>query len=157
VCRLHGAPTAQYRGRHRGLSRRGGRHGPDRTADKQQLRTPRAAAIAGILFSGLLIAMLLLFLSVVPKDALGQGAWGASDRAALGAAPTGQNSGSASVVVSHSMGDNKGMRARDTSLSKKFEPPPPGHQIDGNGIGRLHRWMIAVTGLRPPRRRAVPT
>jgi len=41
----------------------------------KRLRTPRAAAIAGILFSGLLIAMLLLFLSAVPKDALDQGAW----------------------------------------------------------------------------------
>jgi hypothetical protein len=41
----------------------------------KRLRTPRAAAIAGILFSGLLIAVLLLFLSAVPKDALDQGAW----------------------------------------------------------------------------------
>jgi hypothetical protein len=41
----------------------------------KRLRTPRAAAIAGILFSGLLIAMLLLFLSAVPKDALDEGAW----------------------------------------------------------------------------------
>lgn len=41
----------------------------------KRLRTPRAAAIAGILFSGLLIAAMLLFLSAVPKDALDQGAW----------------------------------------------------------------------------------
>lgn len=41
----------------------------------KRLRTPRAAAIAGILFSGLLIAMLLLLLSAVPKDALDEGAW----------------------------------------------------------------------------------
>jgi hypothetical protein len=41
----------------------------------KRLRTPRAAAIAGILFSGLLIAALLLFLSAVPKDALDEGAW----------------------------------------------------------------------------------
>jgi hypothetical protein len=41
----------------------------------RRLRTPRAAAIAGILFSGLLIAAMLLFLSAVPKDALDQGAW----------------------------------------------------------------------------------
>lgn len=41
----------------------------------RRLRTPRAAAIAGILFSGLLIAMLLLLLSAVPKDALDEGAW----------------------------------------------------------------------------------
>lgn len=40
-----------------------------------RLRTPRAAAIAGIVFSGLLIAILLLCLSSVPKDALDQGAW----------------------------------------------------------------------------------
>ena len=40
-----------------------------------RLRTPRAAAIAGLLFSGLLIAMLLLFISAVPKDALDEGAW----------------------------------------------------------------------------------
>jgi len=40
-----------------------------------RLRTPRAAAIAGILFSGLLIAILLLFQSSVPRDALDQGAW----------------------------------------------------------------------------------
>jgi hypothetical protein len=49
----------------------------DRTAPltNQRLRTPRAAAIAGILFSGLLIAVLVLFLSAVPKDALDDGAW----------------------------------------------------------------------------------
>ena len=41
----------------------------------RRLRTPRAAAVAGILFSGLLIAVLLLFLSAVPKDALDRGAW----------------------------------------------------------------------------------
>jgi len=41
----------------------------------RRLRTPRAAAIAGILFSGLLIALLLLFLSAVPREALDQGAW----------------------------------------------------------------------------------
>jgi hypothetical protein len=41
----------------------------------RRLRTPRAAAIAGILFSGLLSAAMLLFLSAVPKDALDQGAW----------------------------------------------------------------------------------
>jgi len=41
----------------------------------KRLRTPRAAAIAGILFSGLLVAIMLLFLSSVPRDALDQGAW----------------------------------------------------------------------------------
>jgi hypothetical protein len=41
----------------------------------RRLRTPRAAAIAGILFSSLLSAAMLLFLSAVPKDALDQGAW----------------------------------------------------------------------------------
>jgi hypothetical protein len=40
-----------------------------------RLRTPRAAAIAGILFSGLLIAAMLVFLSAVPRDPLDQGAW----------------------------------------------------------------------------------
>jgi hypothetical protein len=47
----------------------------------KRLRTPRAAAIAGILFSALLTAILLLFLSSVPKDPLESGAWlGASTR-----------------------------------------------------------------------------
>lgn len=41
----------------------------------RRLRTPRAAAIAGILFAGLLIAVLVLFLSAVPKDPLEEGAW----------------------------------------------------------------------------------
>jgi len=41
----------------------------------KRLRTPRAAAIAGLLFSGLLIAMMLLLLSSVPRDALDQGEW----------------------------------------------------------------------------------
>ena len=52
----------------------------------KRLRTPRAAAIAGILFSCLLIAILLLFLSSVPRDALDQGAWLSTglDRVALG-------------------------------------------------------------------------
>lgn len=51
----------------------------------KRLRTPRAAAIAGIAFSGLLIAMLLLFLSSIPRDALDQGAWLSTslDRVAL--------------------------------------------------------------------------
>lgn len=40
-----------------------------------RLRTPRAAAVAGIVFSGLLIAILLLFLSSVPRVGLDQGAW----------------------------------------------------------------------------------
>jgi hypothetical protein len=41
----------------------------------RRLRTPRAAAIAGILFSGLLIAAMLLLLSAVPRDPLDQAAW----------------------------------------------------------------------------------
>ena len=41
----------------------------------KQLRTPRAAAIAGLLFAALLIAVLTLFLSSVPKDPLEKGAW----------------------------------------------------------------------------------
>lgn len=53
----------------------------DRTGPltNKRLRTPRAAAIAGILFSGLLIAVLLLFLSTVPKDSLDRGAWLSAD------------------------------------------------------------------------------
>jgi hypothetical protein len=51
----------------------------------KRMRTPRAAAVAGILFSGLLIAVFLLFLSAVPKDPLDQGAWlsGRLERVAL--------------------------------------------------------------------------
>ncbi len=41
----------------------------------KHLRTPRAAAIAGILFAALLILALTLFLSSVPKDPLEPGAW----------------------------------------------------------------------------------
>jgi len=52
---------------------------PTSPLTNKRLRTPRAAAIAGILFSGLLIAVLLLFLSAVPKDALDQGAWLSAD------------------------------------------------------------------------------
>jgi hypothetical protein len=48
---------------------------PTEPLTARRLRTPRAAAIAGILFSGLLIAAMLLFLSAVPKDAHDQGAW----------------------------------------------------------------------------------
>jgi len=40
-----------------------------------RLRTPRAAAVAGILFSGLLITAFLLFLSAVPRDSLEHGTW----------------------------------------------------------------------------------
>lgn len=52
---------------------------PTSPLTNKRLRTPRAAAIAGILFSGLLIAVLLLFMSAVPKDALDQGAWLSAD------------------------------------------------------------------------------
>ena len=41
----------------------------------KRLRTPRAAAIAGILFAALLMLALGLFLSSVPKDPLDPGAW----------------------------------------------------------------------------------
>jgi len=41
----------------------------------KRLRTPRAAAIAGILFSTLLTTILLLILSSVPRDPLESGAW----------------------------------------------------------------------------------
>jgi hypothetical protein len=44
-----------------------------------QLRTPRAAAIAGILFSVLLIAIFGIFRSSVPADPLETGAWLATD------------------------------------------------------------------------------
>ena len=42
---------------------------------RARLRTPRAAAIAGILFSGLLIAVLVLFRLSVRADPLETGAW----------------------------------------------------------------------------------
>ena len=41
----------------------------------KRLRTPRAAAIAGILFSVLLTTILFLILSSVPRDPLESGAW----------------------------------------------------------------------------------
>ncbi len=41
----------------------------------RHLRTPRAAAVAGIVFAALLIAVMALFLSSVPKDPLEHGAW----------------------------------------------------------------------------------
>ena len=48
---------------------------PPASLTRGRLRTPRAAAVAGILFSGLLIAALLLFLSAVPRDSLEHGTW----------------------------------------------------------------------------------
>ena len=50
-----------------------------------RLRTPRAAAVAGILFSGLLTLAFLLLLSAVPRDSAEHGAWLASglDRVVL--------------------------------------------------------------------------
>jgi hypothetical protein len=52
----------------------------------KHLRTPRAAAIAGILFAAILILALALFLSSVPKDPLDPGAWLSAplDRVVLG-------------------------------------------------------------------------
>ena len=47
----------------------------ERLVTRARLRTPRAAAVAGILFSGLLITALLLFLSAVPRDSLEHGTW----------------------------------------------------------------------------------
>lgn len=47
----------------------------------KRLRSPRAAAVAGILFAVLLIAVLLLFRSSVPRDVLDQGAWLSADLA----------------------------------------------------------------------------
>ena len=46
---------------------------------RKRLRTPRAAAIAGILFSAFLLAVFALLLSSVPKDPLDPGAWLAAD------------------------------------------------------------------------------
>lgn len=46
---------------------------------RARLRTPRAAAIAGILFSGLLITSLWLLRMSVPADPLEAGAWLATD------------------------------------------------------------------------------
>ncbi|WP_428685847.1 hypothetical protein [Reyranella sp.] len=40
-----------------------------------RLRTPRAAAVAGILFSGLLTLAFLLLLSAVPRDSAEHGTW----------------------------------------------------------------------------------
>ena len=57
----------------------------DAALTRPQLKTPRAAAIAGIAFSVLLIAMLAMFRSAVPADPLESGAWLATDsnRAAI--------------------------------------------------------------------------
>jgi hypothetical protein len=41
----------------------------------KRLRSPKAAAVAGILFAILLISVLLLFRSSVPRDVLDDGAW----------------------------------------------------------------------------------
>jgi hypothetical protein len=41
----------------------------------KRLRSPRAAAVAGLLFAGLLTAVLLLFRSSVPRDVFDEGAW----------------------------------------------------------------------------------
>jgi len=51
----------------------------------RRMRSPRAAAVAGILFAALLTAVLLLFRSTVPGDVLDHGAWlsGELDRVAL--------------------------------------------------------------------------
>lgn len=46
-----------------------------RSLTRGRLRTPRAAAVAGILFSGLLALAFVLFLSAVPRDSLEHGAW----------------------------------------------------------------------------------
>lgn len=48
---------------------------PPTLLTRGRLRTPRAAAVAGILFSGLLIAAFLLFLSAVPRDSREHGTW----------------------------------------------------------------------------------
>ena len=48
---------------------------PETTSTAERLRAPRAAAIAGILFSVLLIASILLLRQAVPADPLEAGAW----------------------------------------------------------------------------------
>lgn len=48
---------------------------PPRSLAHGRLRTPRAAAVAGILFSGLMIAAFLLFLSAVLRDSREHGSW----------------------------------------------------------------------------------
>ena len=48
---------------------------PEADLIRARFRTPRAAAIAGILFSVLLIAVLLLFRLSVRADPLEAGAW----------------------------------------------------------------------------------
>ena len=72
-----GEPAAhdQRRGNPCRLYRLAGAMDPTVPLTARRWRTPRAAAIAGILFSGLLMATMLLFLSAVPRDALEQGAW----------------------------------------------------------------------------------
>jgi hypothetical protein len=48
---------------------------PKETLTRATLRTPKAAAIAGILFSVLMTTALLLLRASVPADPLEQGAW----------------------------------------------------------------------------------
>jgi hypothetical protein len=47
----------------------------DKTLTREYLRTPRAAAAAGIAFSILLTTIFWLFRSSVPADPLEHGAW----------------------------------------------------------------------------------
>ncbi len=54
-------------------------NGADARLMRARLRTPRAAAIAGILFSGLLITSLWLLRMSVPDDPLEAGAWLTTD------------------------------------------------------------------------------
>jgi hypothetical protein len=51
----------------------------DGTLTSAQLRTPRAAGIAGVIFSVLIIVIFWLFRGAVPADPLETGAWLASD------------------------------------------------------------------------------
>src|SRR5215213_9626658 len=55
----------------------------DAASTHTQLRTPKAAAIAGIVFSILLIAIFGLFRSSVPANPLETGAWLATDVSAV--------------------------------------------------------------------------
>jgi uncharacterized membrane protein len=59
------------------MTREGGQPMEENTVARasKRLRSPRAAAVAGILFSSLLIAVLVLMLASAPKDPLDDGAW----------------------------------------------------------------------------------
>ena len=53
------------------------------TITRPTLKTPRAAAVAGILFSALQIIVVWLFRTSIPADPLEPGAWLLTDMAAV--------------------------------------------------------------------------